>query len=113
MAADATIDLIINQKDSFEVSFNVIDNGAPLDLSNYTVASKYKLDISSPDSSAKPFTASIANAVAGTITIALTPTQTAALDLSRYYYDVAITENTSGFKTRVVEGRIKVSGGVT
>ena len=113
MAADATIDLIINQKESFEVSFNVISNGEPLNLTNYTAAAKYKLDIMSADSTAKSFTTTIANSVGGVITIALSPTDSAALDITKYYYDVAITDTTSGFKTRVVEGRIKVSGGVT
>lgn len=113
MAADATIDLVINQKDSFEVSFNIVNDGAALDLTNYTAAAKYKNDFSTPDSAAKSFTTTIANSVGGVISLALSPSETAALEMQRYYYDVAITENDTGFKTRVVEGRIKVSGGVT
>ena len=83
MAADNTIDLVINQKASFEVTFTV-----------------------------KEANTAVANAAAGQVTMSLTPTQTANLSLQRYFYDYTITANT-GFKTRIVEGTVKVSGGVS
>jgi hypothetical protein len=113
MSAATTINLIINQKASFEVTFNVLNsNGAPLNLTNYTTNAKYKTDISTSDSSAVAFTTAYANAANGSVTISLTPTQTSAMQIGKFVYDVAITNNTTSYKTRIVEGKITVSGGV-
>lgn len=113
MAADTAVDIIVNQKSSLEVTFNVKDaNGAVLDLTNYTAAAKYKPDFQTPDSQALPFTAVIADAANGEVVISLTPTQTANLKNARYVYDVTITDD-NDFKTRIVEGFLKVSAGVT
>ena len=114
MSAATTINLVINQKSSFQVQLNVLNgNNAPLNLTGYSANAKFKTDISTPDDSAVAFTTSFANATNGSIVIALTHDQTAAMLLGKYVYDVAITENTSDFKTRIVEGKITVSGGVT
>jgi hypothetical protein len=118
MAADNTIDLIINQKASFQVSFTVKEtsgNTTPtiLDLSGYSVAAKYKTDFETPDSQAVAFTSSVTNAAAGAVSISLSANQTANLQLQRYVYDVTITDGSTGFKTRIVQGNIKVSGGVS
>ena len=113
MAADTTVDIIVNQKASLEVTFSVKDaNGAILDLTNYTANAKYKLDFQTPDSQALAFTTTIPNPAAGEVKISLTPTQTANLTNPRYVYDVTITDS-NAFKTRIVEGFLKVSAGVT
>lgn len=112
MAADTTVDIIINQKSSFDVTFAVQEDGSAINLTGYSVNAKLKPEYSSPDNQAVTFTTAIANAAAGTITMSLDPTQTAALTLPRYYYDLIITSN-SGFKTRVVEGKITISKGIT
>lgn len=113
MSAATTVNLIINQKASFEVTFNVLNsNSAPLDLTGYSANAKFKTDVSAPDSSAVAFQTSFANTSNGSVTIALTPAQTSAMQVGRYIYDVAITNNATNFKTRIVEGRITVSGGV-
>lgn len=114
MSAATTINLIINQKASFQVQLNVLNsNNAPLNLTGYTANAKFKTDITASDDSATAFTTTFANATNGSIVIALSPTQTAEMQLGKYVYDVAITNNSTNFKTRVVEGRITVSGGVT
>lgn len=112
MAADNTIDIVINQKASFEVLFNIKDGTAALNLSGYTTAAKLKTDFMTPDSQAVSFTTAIVNAAAGQVSMSLTPAQTANLALQRYFYDFSITSPDS-FKTRVVEGVVKVSGGVS
>ena len=48
----------------------------------------------------------------GQITISLTDVQTAALEDGRYVYDLVITDS-SGIKTRVVEGIATVSPSVS
>ena len=112
MAADNTIDIVINQKASFEVTFNIRESNTALDLTGYTTAAKLKTDFNTPDNQAVSFTTAIANATAGQVTMSLTPTQTSNLGLQRYFYDFSIT-SPGGFKTRVVEGTVKVSGGVS
>lgn len=111
MSADATVDLVINQKSSFLVTFTVKNNGTVVDLTDYTIVAKYKQTYQTPDSQSHPITASISNAVAGQVTISLTAAETAALQPTKYVYDVAIVDDT-GFKTRIVEGSIRVSPGV-
>ena len=113
MSAATSVNLIVNQKASFEVTFNVLNsNSAPLDLTGYSANAKFKADITAPDTTATAFQTSFANASNGSVTIALTPAQTAAMQVGRYVYDVAITNNSTNFKTRIVEGKITVSGGV-
>ena len=71
MAANTTVDIIINQKSSFQVTFAVLDNGSALNLTGYTTAAKMKPDFETPDSQAITFTTAVANAAAGTININL------------------------------------------
>ena len=114
MAADNTIDIIINQKASFEVLFSIKEGNTALNLSGYTTSAKMKTDFNTPDAQAIQFTTAIANASTGQVTMSLTPEQTANLALQRYYYDLSITSPApDSFKTRVVEGVVKVSGGVS
>lgn len=115
MAAYTTIDLVINQKATFLASFTIKNSsGVVLDLTGYTVVAKYKRDFFSADSTAVAFDAQVvAPAANGIVSIALTSAQTTALDVqSKYVYDIAITSPT-GIKTRIVQGSIKVSGGVS
>jgi hypothetical protein len=113
MSAATTVNLIINQKASFEVTFNVLNsNSAPLNLTGFYANAKFKADITAPDTNAVAFQTSFANASNGSVTIALTPTQTADMQVGRYVYDVAITNISTNFKTRIAEGKITVSGGV-
>jgi hypothetical protein len=48
----------------------------------------------------------------GQLTLELTDTQTSALEYGRYVYDCVITAS-GGDKTRVVEGQVVVTPGVT
>ena len=112
MAADNIIDIVINQKASFEVTLTVKDGASALNLTGYSPSAKIKNDFNTPDSQAISFTSSVTNAAAGQMKISLSPDQTANLSLQRYYYDVTITSG-AGFKTRIAEGVVKVSGGVS
>jgi len=114
MSAATTVNLIINQKASFRVGFFVKQsNGTALNLSGYSVTAKYKENFQTPDAQASLFTASIVDAATGEIAIELNSSQTTSLQLGKYVYDVAIINNSTEFKTRVVEGKITVSGGVS
>ena len=111
MSADATVDLIINQKASFQVTFAVKDSGAALDLNNYTTLAKYKQTYQTPDHQAVTITSAVSNAAAGFVQLSLTATETSLMQPGKYVYDVAIIDP-DGFKTRIVEGSIRVSPGV-
>ena len=113
MSADNVVDINVNQKASFSATFTVKQNGSILDLTTYTAAAKYKQNFTDSDSSAQSFTAEVTNAAAGQVTVSLTPTQTSNLQIQPYKWDLVITNTGSGFKTRIVEGVMRVSGGVT
>ena len=53
-----------------------------------------------------------ANAAAGIISIALTAAQSNAMKYGRYLYDVEMTSS-GGAKTRVLEGQVEITPGVT
>ena len=114
MAANNNLDLIVNQKSSFRAVFNVKNSdGTPVNLGGYTVAAGFKADISAADSTQVDFTSAITDSANGEITISLTKEQTNAMKNPRYVYDVVITETSSGFRTRLIEGAVKVAAGVT
>jgi hypothetical protein len=86
---------------------------SPVNLNSYSVVAKYSNSYIS--SSKYNFTVNIINASDGVIEIKLNSTQTAALKLPRYVYDVVITApiNLGGRKIRVVEGILEVSPGIS
>ena len=115
MAADSTIDLIVNQKASFRATFFLKNNlNAAVDLTGYTVCARYNTAIDAPESTAAEFTTSIPTPANGGIIMELAPIITEFLDPTiKYFYDVVITEIATGFKNRVIQGAMKVSAGVT
>jgi hypothetical protein len=112
MSAGTIVNLVVNQKASFQIVVYVKDDGVAQNLTGYTTAAKYKDNYQTPDTQAKTFTTSVTDAANGEITMSLTPEQTTQLQIQKYVYDLAIISST-GFKTRVMEGMITVSGGVS
>ena len=102
--------ITIDQGATFSANIDVTDvDGDADDVTGYTVAAQMRKTYSS--TTATDFTCSIVNASTGAILIALTATQTNALKAGRYVYDVEI--NNSGTITRVIEGQVEVTPGVT
>ena len=85
-------------------------DGNILILTGYTVAGQIRKNYDSSTFTA--FTGSVSNAAMGKITLALTSTQTNALVAGRYVYDIEITSSGSAI-TRVLEGQLEVTPGVT
>lgn len=85
-------------------------NGAPLDLTGYTVASQLRKSYQS--SVSYNFNASVYQAADGKIRLQLTPIQSEAIPAGRWLYDVEITAP-NGTKTRVVEGIATVTPQIT
>lgn len=103
--------LTIDQGSTFKADIDVTDSdGDALNLSGYTVAGQLRKNYSS--STSTDFTASVTSTTNGTIRISLSATQTNGLKAGRYVYDVEITSST-GEVTRVLEGQVEVTPGVT
>jgi len=109
----ATIsNLFIDQDADFTTTVTINDsNGSALDLTSYTALAMIRKTYQS--TSATTFTSTFASdRTTGQITISLTDTQTAALESGRYVYALVITDS-SGTKTRVVEGIATVNPSVS
>lgn len=85
-------------------------NGAPLNLTGYTVKSQMRKSYQS--STAFAFTASVYDAINGKIRLQLTPSESEAIPAGRWLYDVEIT-SPSGTKTRVIEGIVTINPQIT
>ena len=108
--------LQINQGADFSQIFNLANTqgDTSFNLTGYSIAAKIKKHAGAADSTATSFTATIENATNGTISLALSDTETSALKAGRHVYDIVITSNTSPYlKTRVIEGSVLVREGVT
>ena len=103
--------LTVDQGSTFSASIDITDTEDNiLVLTGYTVAGQIRKTYDS--STAVSFAASVSNAANGEVTISLTPAQTNALVAGRYVYDVEIT-SAGGTVTRVIEGQLEVTPGVT
>jgi len=103
--------LTIDQGSNFLAYVDITDSeGNALNLTGYTVAGQIRKTYSS--STAVNFSAAVNSAVNGTISLTLSDTVTNGMKAGRYVYDVEILSN-SGSRTRVLEGQVEVTPGVT
>lgn len=103
--------LTVDQGTTFSVNVDVSDeSGNAQNLTGYSVAGQIRKSYDSSGYTA--FTAAITNAAQGTINISLAPTVTNGLTAGRYVYDVEVTSG-GGVVTRVLEGQVEVTPGVT
>jgi hypothetical protein len=107
MATKANI--VIDQNATFNTEIDLTDeNGNLLDLNGYTANSQIRRWYTSTNAAAT-FTV---NLQSGAIFLSLTADSTANLVYGRYVYDVILTDPQNN-KTRVVEGIVTVTPGVT
>lgn len=106
----ATYNITINQNSDFERSFQIKEDNVILDITNYSFSGR--LSENHNTTAVQDFTTAVTDAAAGTFTVSLTDTQTAALDPGTWVYDVVMTD-ASGKKTRLLQGNAFVSQGVT
>lgn len=108
----AVKNLYVDQGSDFNAQITIYDdNNAPWDLTGYTGAAKIRKSYYSTNS--VNFTVSFSPArTSGTVILELTSAQTSSLENGRYLYDVVLT-NSSGKKTRVIEGIVTINPGVT
>ena len=109
--AAGTYNFILEQGATFTRTLTVQENSSAMDLTGYSVASKFR---STHDSSTVvgTFTCTVTSASGGQITMAMTASTTADIEEGMYKYDLEITSG-SGTVTRLLEGDITVNPEVT
>jgi hypothetical protein len=105
------LNLTIEQGVDFEVTLTVRNkNHVPLNLLGYTAVSTLRKYYTS--TSTQSITVNFLDRSNGRISLTMTDTDTSALKEGRYVYDVVLTSPNS-LKTRVIEGSVMVTPGVT
>lgn len=109
----AYTELYMDQGATFNNTLNLTDDvtNATINVSGYTVRSQMRRSYYSANASAN-ITCTITGASNGEITMSLTDGQTANIKAGRYLFDVE-TVDTGGVVTRILEGIITVTPGVT
>jgi len=104
--------IVVDQGADYSASIDVADSdGDNIDLTGYTGAGQIRKTYSS--TTAVNFAVAIADpSTSGVLNISLTNSQTNAMKAGRYVYDVEITSS-GGTKTRVLEGQLEITPGVT
>lgn len=104
--------LTIDQGSDFTSTITVEDSsGIPYDLTGHSARGKIKKTYTS--STSFPFTVNITNPADGEIDISLSSTTTSQMKAGRYVYDIEIEETVTSYVTRVVEGQVEITPGVT
>lgn len=111
--AAVRVNLQVDQGADFSAIFNLTDGVQLLNLNDYTVQAFFGYNFSTTNRIA--FTVDILDAINGRIELKLSASETSALKLSRYVYDILVTssEELGEVKTRIVEGILEVSPGVS
>jgi hypothetical protein len=108
----AVKNLYIDQGSDFNAQITIYDNNnAPWDLTGYTGNAKIRKSYYSTNSVNFAVSFPVIRTT-GTVILDLTSVQTSSLEQGRYLYDVVLT-NSSGKKTRVIEGIVTINPGVT
>lgn len=109
--ASIPVNLLIEQGADFEAQFAVTSaNNLPLDLTGYTAESKIRKTHTS--STFTNFGIAFVSRPDGKIKLSMGNFATRILKPGRYVYDLVITSS-GGVKTRVAEGIVTISAGVT
>mgnify|MGYP001162849160 FL=1 len=106
------LNLLLEKGTDFDATFNIQneDNTTPLNLTGYTAEAKLKKSYYATASTS--FVVDFVDRYNGILKISLTNASTSALDPRRYVYDIVLTSPQS-IKTRVIEGILEVTPGVT
>ncbi len=105
------INIKIYRGDDFSRIFNVLDAGAPADLTGYALTSHVRSDRDSAVIIATA-TATLTDAATGVITWTLTAAQTAAMTLASMVYDIEGL-SPGGLVTTLVQGKLTRDKDVT
>ncbi len=113
MASPYVVNLSINSGTSFTQSFTLSnESGSALNLSSYEIKSQLRKHPQS-NSYVNFITTAVSPASSGVLKLQLQPESTSSLKPGRYMYDIIITNNQTGEKTKVIEGSAIVSKSIT
>ena len=103
--------MLIEQGATFSTTVNVVDTaGAAVNLYGYSASSQMRKSFYATSSTI--ITSTVTGNANGEITLSMTAANTANLSPGRMVFDLLITSS-SNIKTRVIEGIIVISPGVT
>ena len=103
--------MLIEQNATFSTTVNVVDSaGSAVNLYGYSASTQMRKSYYA--TSATIITSTITGNANGEITLSMTAANTANLTPGRQVFDLLITSPTS-VKTRVIEGIVVISPGVT
>ena len=109
--AASPLNLTVEQGTDFEITITVRNkNNAPLNLTGYSATSEMKKHHVA--TTAYPFTVTFVDRSNGRIALSMTNTVTDTLREGRYVYDIMLISPNS-LKTRVIQGTVLVSPGVS
>tara|TARA_Y100000389_G_C17424148_1_gene498521 strand:- start:170 stop:517 length:348 start_codon:yes stop_codon:yes gene_type:complete len=107
----------IDQGSDIAIQLELVDqNNNKKNLTSYSAAAKMKRSFNSDSSDTTSFSAAVTDATDGILTLSLTNSQTSALKVGSYVYDVEISFVDSSANTiieRVLEGKIRINPNVT
>ena len=107
----------IDQGSDIAIQLELVDqNNNKKNLTSYSAAAKMKRTFNSDSSDTTSFSEAVTDATDGILTLSLTNSQTSALKVGSYVYDVEISFVDSSANTiieRVLEGKIRVNPNVT
>jgi hypothetical protein len=104
------VNIVIDQGTDFATTVSLTNTaGSQLDLTGMAAASQIRKTFTS--SNATAFATALANNN-GTLTLSMNNSTTSALSAGRYVYDVELTDS-SGIKSRILEGMVTVTPEVT
>lgn len=109
----AYVELYLDQGATFNNVLNITDDltNDYVDISGYTISSQLRRSYYSANVSAN-LICTITDAANGEVTLSLNAANTASLKPGRYLFDV-LSKDTSNVTSRILEGIITVTPGVT
>ena len=108
----AYAELSIDQGSTFLSTVDLVaDDGTPINLTGYTLASQIRKSYYSLNPTAN-LTITVLNAAAGNVTISLDAANTSNIRAGRYLYDIKMQSNI-GVVTRIVEGIVTIYPQIT
>jgi L-ribulose-5-phosphate 3-epimerase UlaE len=109
----AYVELYVDQGATFSHTLTLTNDqtNTTINVAGYNVTSQMRHDYTSANATAN-LSCSISDAANGEVTISLTAGETANIDAGRYVFDV-YTEDLLNVKSRILEGIITVTPGVT
>jgi hypothetical protein len=104
-----SVNIQIEQGTTFSSTFDVKkQDNSPLDLSGFSFTAKLRKHAAAAGSIGFAVTYG-STPTDGQVTLSMTPTQTGIITAGRYEYDVLISNNFSGAKTKIFTGQAMVN----